>query len=63
MYLLDPGAVAGAASRLTAASGRTMALLSMDDQYSRARRISMNKPVLGMKDGFRGGGRRLILVL
>ncbi|XP_068616831.1 intermembrane lipid transfer protein VPS13A [Brachionichthys hirsutus] len=54
------GGIAGAASRITGAMGKGVAAITMDEEYQRKRRETMNRQPSGLKEGLTRGGKGLV---
>ncbi|XP_068460599.1 intermembrane lipid transfer protein VPS13A isoform X2 [Clinocottus analis] len=54
------GGIAGAASRITGAMAKGVAAITMDEEYQRKRRDTMNKQPSSLKEGLTRGGKGLV---
>ncbi|XP_026058511.1 vacuolar protein sorting-associated protein 13A isoform X2 [Carassius auratus] len=54
------GGLAGAASRITGAMAKGVAVMTMDEEYQQKRREAMNKQPSGVREGLTRGGKGLI---
>lgn len=61
IYLIEGGA-AGAMSRITGTLGKSLAALTLDEEYQRKRREEMNKRPTDFKEGLARGGKGLVMV-
>lgn len=56
------GGVTGAVSRITGTLGKTLATLTLDDEYQKKRREALYRPPSGITEGFVRGGTSLVTV-
>lgn len=61
-YLLFPGGIAGAASRITGAMAKGVAAITMDEDYQQKRREAMNRQPSSLREGLTRGGKGLVSV-
>ncbi|XP_017269300.1 vacuolar protein sorting-associated protein 13A isoform X2 [Kryptolebias marmoratus] len=54
------GGLAGAASRITSAMAKGVAAITMDEEYQKKRRETMNKQPSGLREGLTRGGKGLV---
>lgn len=56
------GGAAGAVSRITGTLGKTLATLTLDDEYQKKRREALNRPPADLREGLARGGKGLVMV-
>lgn len=56
------GGVTGAVSRITGTLGKTLATLTLDDEYQKKRREALYRPPSGITEGLMRGGTSLVTV-
>lgn len=56
------GGVTGAVSRITGTLGKTLAALTLDEEFQKRRREALYRPPSGITEGLVRGGTSLVMV-